>query len=120
MQAEDTSPILSDYRDDPDMDELIGEFVAGLSARVDSLRSLLERGDLAGVKTLAHQLKGASGGYGFDVIGQAAGRLEAACKASNELNGVQAEVQELIDLCRRARWVPASPSADSSGSSSGS
>ncbi len=100
------------------MDELIGEFVAGLAARVDKLTQLLESGDLAGVRTLAHQLKGASGGYGFDVIGQAAGRLEAACKASDELARVQGEVQELINLCRRARWVPAAGPADSAGPSS--
>ncbi len=107
MRAEDTSPILSDYRDDPDMGELISEFVAGLSERVEKLEGLAESGDLAGIRTLAHQLKGASGGYGFDVIGQAAGRLEAACKASEELEQVQGELQELIQLCRRARWVPA-------------
>jgi len=120
MQTEDASPILSDYRDDPDMDELIGEFVAGLAARVDTLRQLVENGDLAGVRTLAHQLKGASGGYGFEVIGQAAGRLEAACKASDELARVQGEVQELINLCRREPNGPAGQPTDPSGPPTGS
>jgi DNA-binding response OmpR family regulator len=54
----------------PGTAKLVERFVAGLPQRVAALQAALSSGDLAQLKTLAHQLKGAAGGYGFTPISQ--------------------------------------------------
>lgn len=85
------------------MREIVEFFVNDLTARMDSLREAFDKDDRARLKTLAHQLKGAAGGYGFPTIGHAAGAVE------RELLGQQADVaslhdkvEDLIRLCRSA------------------
>ena len=73
-------PIRSIYENDPDMLEIVREFAAELPARANELEGTLSSGDLKALKTLAHQLKGAGGGYGFDPITETAAGLEHALK----------------------------------------
>lgn len=73
-------PIRSVYEDDPDMLEIVREFAAELPQRVEDLEGRLEAGDLAQLQVLAHQLKGAGGGYGFSQVTDAAAVLEQALK----------------------------------------
>ncbi len=101
--APQRGPLRSEYADDPDMREIVEFFVNDLNARINSIREAFDRDDRARLKTLAHQLKGAAGGYGFPSIGQAAGAVE------RELLGHQADianlgerVEDLINLCRSA------------------
>jgi HPt (histidine-containing phosphotransfer) domain-containing protein len=101
-QTNDQGVIQSTFRHDPEMVELIELFVAELPERVRSLQEMFATGDLAGVRRLAHQLKGASGGYGFNSIGDRAGELEAALRASAGIDMVRRRIDELTDLCSRA------------------
>jgi HPt (histidine-containing phosphotransfer) domain-containing protein len=73
-------PIRSSYEADPDMLEIVCEFARELPARVTKLEALLNGRAFAELQTLAHQLKGAGGGYGFAQITEVAGRLEHALK----------------------------------------
>jgi HPt (histidine-containing phosphotransfer) domain-containing protein len=73
-------PIRSVYENDPDMLEIVREFAAELPARANELENTLSSGDLKALKTLAHQLKGAGGGYGFNPITDTAASLEQALK----------------------------------------
>jgi len=88
------------------MIELVEEFVAALEERVASIQTSLETSDLPRLIHLAHQLKGASGGYGFAPLGEAAACLEAAAEAAQAVAEVTDEVNELISLCRRATSAP--------------
>ena len=72
--------IRSVYEDDPDMMEIVREFVADLPVRSAALASALETSDLDTLQTLAHQLKGAGGGYGLQQITDAAGVLEQSLR----------------------------------------
>ena len=76
----DVEPIRSTYEDDPDMMEIVREFAAELPDRVEALKGHLAAGELAELQTLAHQLRGAGGGYGFTPITEVAGQLEQALK----------------------------------------
>ena len=58
-------PLISEYSNDPEMGDLIEEFVTGLSGTVAHLRNALAEGDVACVKRIAHQMKGAGGGDGL-------------------------------------------------------
>ncbi len=74
-------PIRSTYEADPDMLEIVCDFARELPARVTKIETLLATHAFAELQTLAHQLKGAGGGYGFAQITEAAGRLEQALKS---------------------------------------
>ena len=97
-----TEPVRSAFADDPDMRELVVEFVASLDQRISQLHALLLEGDTAGLQRVAHQLKGAGGGYGFDAISGLAGEVERALEDDLSLEEVRARVQRLVVMCRRA------------------
>lgn len=103
MSSQDQTPVLSSFSSDPEMLELVEEFVSVLPERVSAIQSAVDGSDLESVTRLAHQLKGASGGYGFDTIGEAAANLERSAKAAEAVAQLQDEVEALISLCQRAR-----------------
>ncbi len=94
-------PVRSSFADDPDMAELIEYFVDEVPQRLESLLALCESGDREGVQRLAHQLKGACAGYGFEEIGLAASHVEAPLKGEASLDDVQEQIDELAELLRR-------------------
>ena len=96
----DTGPIFSEFGDDPDMAEIVVPFVAALQDYAMRTHSMLEENDREGIRRLAHQIKGAAGGYGFPSITTAAARLEEACREGASL---EQRVSDLSELCRRAR-----------------
>lgn len=107
MSSPDRKPELkSDFAGDPEIGELVELFLAELPARVGVLLSAFRSGDEDRVRTLAHQLKGAAGGYGFPTIGEAAKNLEAFLRSSDSgaehLERVRSGVEELVNLCRQA------------------
>jgi HPt (histidine-containing phosphotransfer) domain-containing protein len=83
------------------MVELVEFFVEEVPNRLQSLRDLCESGDREGVQRLAHQLKGASAGYGFEQLGLAAAKVEQPLKGEASLDDVQGEIDELTELLRR-------------------
>jgi len=100
--------ILSEFAADPDMAELVELFVTELPTRVAALNAAWSGKRLTDLTRLAHQLKGASAGYGFPAIGNAAGTLEAGLKqldaatAQASVERLAKEYRELVDLCGRA------------------
>ncbi|MDX2117456.1 MAG: Hpt domain-containing protein [Planctomycetota bacterium] len=103
-----SSPIKSEFASDPDMADLVAEFVGELGSRTQSLQEALSQSKFADLQRLSHQLKGACGGYGFPSLGEAAAKLEASLKKNASepqaaaLDDISRQVNELVDLCRRA------------------
>lgn len=89
-------------RVDPDLQALVRRFAARLPHHADEVARAHAEGDMAKLQRLAHQLKGAAGGYGFHPITEAAGRLEALVERAGSAEGVGRAVDELCALCRRA------------------
>lgn len=96
--------IVSDFATDPDMRELVDFFVSALPERIGALRAALAEKRMRDLERLAHQMKGAAGGYGFPALGSAAAALEGTLKEaeSPELERVQRELAVLVNLCDRA------------------
>ncbi|MBN1347000.1 MAG: response regulator [Phycisphaerae bacterium] len=101
--------LFSDLSNDPDMVELLESFVAGLPGKAADLEALVSRGDVSALAELAHQLKGAGGGYGFPSITEAAREVEATARgldttspAEDDLRRLRGDVASLVDLCIRA------------------
>jgi HPt (histidine-containing phosphotransfer) domain-containing protein len=83
------------------MMKIIPEFVEGLAGEVGKMTDLLERNDLAELQKVVHQLRGASGGYGFDPVTLPAGRAEESIRAARPLESITAEINSLISVIRR-------------------
>ena len=101
--------LVSQLADDPDMIELIQAFVGDLPDRLVAIEKTLAEQTLDDLARLAHQLKGAAGGYGFPQITDAAGRLESCVKDGVDLDQLRARAADLADLCRRASGPAAEP-----------
>jgi HPt (histidine-containing phosphotransfer) domain-containing protein len=101
--AQLTSPALvSEMADDEDMIELIEMFVDELPDRISVIEDAVEQQDADLLKTVAHQLKGAAGGYGFPTITTFAASLEATIKSGEDFTSIERKASDLVDLCRRA------------------
>lgn len=103
MSASDpraTDPITNDQ----EFAELIDYFRGELPARVRLLERCAAEHDLDAVRRIAHQLKGAAPGYGFDDVGRAAKVLEERLietgPEQRTLDTMRAELDALIGLCR--------------------
>lgn len=100
-----TRPLRSDLINDEEMRELIREFVDEMPARISEFESAWRDASANNLARLAHQLKGAAGGYGFGIVGDAAAALEQAVKrADQDLSAVKKEFDDLIKLCGRAAF----------------
>lgn len=98
------APIVSEFSDEPEMLELIGLFVAEMPGWVERIEAAWKRQRLTDLQRLAHQLKGAAGGYGFSVIGDTAAELEGRLEEDEpeEIEEIRELVESLVDLCQRA------------------
>lgn len=99
-------PLVSELAGDADMVELVEMFVDELPGRVSAMENALAEQDLETLAGLAHQLKGAAGGYGFPTITDAAKEAESTSKTTADLEKLAAEVQAIAALCSRARATP--------------
>jgi HPt (histidine-containing phosphotransfer) domain-containing protein len=87
------------------MVELVQFFVDEIDDRITTIRTTAQTDDITGLRTVAHQLKGAATGYGFEPISQTAGELERLIDETDALEvtgAIQQQVDALIELCRRA------------------
>jgi HPt (histidine-containing phosphotransfer) domain-containing protein len=98
-------PLVSTLANDPDMAELVQFFLEEIDDRIDTILSATHANDIAGLRTVAHQLKGAAAGYGFAPISDIAGELERLIDVTETLqvsDAIHKQVDELIALCQRA------------------
>jgi len=96
-------PIFSAFSHDADMTAIIAEFVAALPQRLFAIRDGFEKGAFEATCRVAHQLKGAAGGYGFPAITDAAGAVERALVMKSSTAVILREIDALASLCKRTR-----------------
>ena len=73
---------------------VVGGYLEKRRADVAKLREALERGDMAIIRTLGHQMAGTGGGYGFDTITEIGNRIEESALA-NDSACIQTSIQDL-------------------------
>lgn len=88
--------------DDPSLRDLVEEFVANLATRVTQLRAAHDQLEWQQLQTLAHQLKGAGGSFGYPDISKLGATMETAFK-KQEAAQFTAWMNELADLIASAR-----------------
>jgi HPt (histidine-containing phosphotransfer) domain-containing protein len=83
MNPAAAGPVQSQFSDDPDFRELLKEFAAAMPVRRDGLLDAHRHGAYDLLRTRAHQLKGAGGGFGFPRLSELAFELEKACQGDD-------------------------------------
>lgn len=95
-------PLVSRLRDDADFQELLVDFVSAMPQRAVSLSTAMANGRPDEVRQLAHQLKGAAGGYGFDEVSEVAAELENACNhPSPNPTELKAKLERVLEFLQR-------------------
>jgi len=97
---------------DPGIEDLVPGFLANRARDVESLRSLLVQGDFAAIRIIGHSMKGAGGGYGFDLITELGAGIESAALAADR-GAIDALTSELAEYLARVKPVTANPDAPS-------
>lgn len=67
--------------EDPEFKAMADEFRNDLTRRIDSMREAIRDSDWTLLESLAHQLKGAAGGFGFTELSEASGSLETTLRS---------------------------------------
>ncbi len=76
---------------DPDLIDLIPDFLTRKRADLQTLKGALESGDLTTIASLGHKIKGEGGSFGFDTMSEIGAALEASAK-----KGDRASAQQLV------------------------
>jgi signal transduction histidine kinase/DNA-binding response OmpR family regulator len=97
----ESAALISELKDN-DMLELVEMFVEELPEKVAAIERAIGEQDLVMLATLAHQLTGSAGGYGFPSITESAKAIEQSAKAKDDLEALRDKFSTLADLCRRA------------------
>lgn len=79
---------------------LIAEFVASLPGRAHAILDRINQGAIEQARTMAHQLKGAGGGYGFPQVTDAARAVDLAIR-ERRIDDAHTAAEALITLCTR-------------------
>lgn len=91
--------------EDASLADLVAEFVSGLNDRIQAMDSALQSGCLTELRSLAHQLKGAGGGYGFPILTETAAELEKRA-LHEQLDRCAKSLDELKTLVSRVVAKP--------------
>jgi len=91
----------------PGTAKLVERFLSGLPQRIAAIQSAQAGGDLNQLRVLAHQLKGAAGGYGFTPISQAAAQLENTVNNGADPAALAKSISTLSTLCASIRVAAA-------------
>ena len=105
----------SEFAGDPQLAEILPQFVEGLPGQLHALLDALNQDRLEDAERIAHRLKGAGGGYGYPALSEAAAALEAAVKSFDAAATAEAmgKVQEVCAAIQAGWDGPgAEPPAD--------
>jgi HPt (histidine-containing phosphotransfer) domain-containing protein len=85
------------------MTELVEVFVASMDERLRTIDAALTARDWATLRTIAHQLRGSGGGFGYPQVSAQAARLEDHLVEEAPPATIEADARRLAALCRAVR-----------------
>lgn len=100
--TEPAEPLRSEFAGDEDFAVILDPYLAGLPAKRAAVSAAAAElpANREPLQALAHQIKGAAGGYGFPQVTEAAAALLAACREGTD-DAVRAEYDRLASLMSR-------------------
>ncbi|MCL2347801.1 MAG: Hpt domain-containing protein [Planctomycetaceae bacterium] len=100
------SSLYSVLANDPDLCELVRQFVDEMPGRIQKLTAEWNALDWENLLRTTHQLKGAAGSYGFGEISPAAASLEELIKSGSPESEIAQSVASLVSLCKLVSAEP--------------
>lgn len=98
--------IRSSLAADPDYADLLSEFVSGLPSKCQMIEQFIAAGDTPQLNRIVHQIRGASGSYGFQLITEVASEIDEHLRAGKSIGSVAEPLQELMKLLKSATAQP--------------
>lgn len=89
---------------DPDLEEIIPEFLENLAEDLQLILEALDKGDYQTARRLGHSMKGSGGGYGFDAITEMGFVIEKAAGAE-DVEAVRGEVTKIKDYLQKVEVI---------------
>ena len=105
------SELLKSNLDDDGVRAFLPTFLDDLPPMVGRLKDLIDQQNLEELRRLVHQIKGASGIYGFPAISDEATRVERRLDGVADLKRVEEDLKSLIQLIRRIEGYDAAREA---------
>jgi CheY-like chemotaxis protein len=96
-------PVFSSLSEDPDMQEIIDEFVNSLGDRIQSIQQALRDADEALLRQVLDALKQHGAAVGFEAITRQADEIARALDNGKQVAQTRAVVQALLRTCGRAQ-----------------
>ncbi len=93
------TPIKSEFEHDPAIEDILNDFVAALPEKVSAMKEASANNHFSMLERLAHQMKGAGGGYGYPQLTEKATALEQAAK-QQDIESTTLLLSELTQLCK--------------------
>jgi CheY-like chemotaxis protein len=94
------SKLRSTRQDDPLLQDLLQEYIAGLPRQVAAMADSLAEQNLSQLREKVHQLSGSAGSYGFPEITKQARQTESLIVKSNAMSDIKSAVEALLKLLR--------------------
>jgi len=101
LNKQPSNRLVSTYSNDPEIRDLVLEFVYEMPQRVRLANEAFMRGDLLRLQFWAHQMKGGAGGYGFSEISEKAANLETAITTNQPTEKIFSALLIVTNLCNR-------------------
>lgn len=87
------------FTDDPDIGPLVADFVGNLPGHMRAFQQAELASDWIKVGSIAHQMAGAAGGYGFPELGRSAAKVEALAKHDPRPKAIAEAIAVFTALC---------------------
>jgi HPt (histidine-containing phosphotransfer) domain-containing protein len=98
----DSGPIT--VKVDSDLEDIIPGFLQHRQSDIEAILDALDKGDYETIRILGHNMKGAGGGYGFEVITDIGSAIEEAAKI-NDAAEIKRSSNELSRYLERIEIV---------------
>jgi HPt (histidine-containing phosphotransfer) domain-containing protein len=99
----DGQSVYSPLAGDPAFAQIVSQFVSDLPVRVAAMELAFGERQFQQLRSLAHQLKGAAGSYGFDHVTEVVRRLEYAIVDERGPDEIEMALKEVIRTVARVR-----------------
>jgi histidine phosphotransfer protein HptB len=93
---------------DPDLIDLVPDFLSRKRTDLQTLRGAVESGDLAAIASVGHKIKGEGGSFGFDTLSEIGAALEQ-CGKRGDRDSAQQLVSDLSEYLEKIDVVEGPP-----------
>ena len=104
MKSQDSQPGKIRVHVDPDLQDLIPDYLKSRRKDLLNYQQALEKGDFDSIGVLGHSMKGSGGGYGFNDLSSIGRAIEKAAK-NRDKESVHKSIIDLTEFLNKLEVV---------------